>query len=265
MFQTALIAAVLYFVLYGGNVIFGQCMIDRPIVVGAIAGLVMGDFQTGIIMGASLEAVFMGAVYVGGQLSAEPAAATIFAVTFAVRQGISSDAALALAIPIGILSAFISMFIFNIVLNAFVPLLDKYAEDNNLKGFTWLHYGCWIFRFLILSVFMFVGVYLGSDFVKAFVDSIPDVVMRGLTAAGSFLPAVGFSILLKMLWSKELAIYYFLGFILVIYFELPLIAVSALGLIVVVAIALRDLEMHELASARVTESSDDDEMEDFLR
>lgn len=263
MFTTALLAAIIYFALYGGNVIFGQCMIDRPIVVGLITGLIMGDLETGILMGAALEAIFMGAVYIGGQLSAEPAAATIFAVTFAITQGVSTDAALALAIPIGILSAFVAMFTFNIVLNAFVPLLDKYAQENNIKGFTLLHYGCWVFRFLLLSILMFAGIYLGSDAVATLVNNIPDVVMRGLTAAGSFLPAVGFAILLKMLWSKDIAIYYFLGFILVIYLELPLIAVSALGLIVVVANAIRDLEMAKLKSSGIN-NENTDELEEFF-
>lgn len=205
----------------------------------------------------------MGAVYIGGQLSAEPCAATIFAVTFAITQDVDTDAALALAVPIGILSAFISMFTFNIVLNAFVPLIDKYAEDDNIGGFTLLHYGCWVFRFFLLSILMFVGVYLGSDYVTTLVNNIPDVVMRGLSAAGNFLPGVGFAILLKMLWSKEIAIYYFLGFILVIYFELPLIAVSAIGLIVVIAIATLDMEIQKLKLSGVKKEATN-EVEEFF-
>ena len=70
--------------------------------------------------------------------------------------------------------------------------------------------------------------------------------MNGLTVAGKFMPAVGFAILMKMLWSKELAIYYFLGFILVTYMELPLVAVSAIGIIIVLAVSSRDLQLIKL-------------------
>ena len=123
MTVTALLAALSYFICYGGNWLLGQCMIERPIVVGAVTGLLLGDLPTGLIMGASLEAIFMGSVNIGGQISAEPAAATVFAVTFATMQTVDANAALAIAVPIGILSAFVSMFINNIAFNWFVPLL----------------------------------------------------------------------------------------------------------------------------------------------
>ncbi len=47
---------------YGGNWLIDQCMIERPLVVGLVAGVLMGDVQAGIVIGASLEAFFMGAV-----------------------------------------------------------------------------------------------------------------------------------------------------------------------------------------------------------
>lgn len=267
MMTTGLLAALSYFICYGGNWLFGQCMIERPIVVGAVTGLLLGDLNTGLIMGASLEAIFMGSVNIGGQISAEPAAATVFAVTFATMQTVDANAALAIAVPIGILSAFVSMFINNIAFNWFVPFIDRYAEENNEKAITAINFGAWFLRFAIFAVLMFIGVYLGQGPVQAFVNSIPKVVMNGLTVAGKFMPAVGFAILIKMLWSKELAIYYFLGFILVIYMGLPLVAVSAIGMIVVLAVCSRDLQlikMQQSATLTGTTGDNTDDVEDFL-
>lgn len=48
----------------------------------------MGDVKTGVIIGASLEAIFMGAVNIGGAISAEPVTATALAVAFTVGAGI---------------------------------------------------------------------------------------------------------------------------------------------------------------------------------
>lgn len=267
MFETALLAALSYFICYGGNWLLGQCMIERPIVAGAITGLLLGDLPTGLILGASLEAIFMGAVNIGGQISAEPCAATVFAVTFGAASGMDASAALALAVPIGILSAFVSMFINNIAFNYFVPFIDKYAEENNVKAISRLNYGCWFLRFFIFSVLMFVGVYLGAEAVDKLVAAIPSNIMTGLSVAGQFMPAVGFAILMKMLWSKEIAIYYFLGFILVIYFKLPLVAVSALGVIIVLAIGARDMQLIKLQNAGASlgaQSNNTDDLEDFL-
>jgi PTS system mannose-specific IIC component len=37
-FVAALLTALAYFICYGGNWLFGQCMIERPIVVGMVTG-----------------------------------------------------------------------------------------------------------------------------------------------------------------------------------------------------------------------------------
>ena len=37
----------------------GMWMLDRPLVLGPIVGLILGDFKTGIIVGGSLELIMM--------------------------------------------------------------------------------------------------------------------------------------------------------------------------------------------------------------
>ena len=90
MVLRAFLAALAYFICYGGNWLFAQSMTERPIVVGFITGLFLGDIKTGIIVGAAVEAIFMGSVNIGGNISAEPAAAATFAVVMAtgfIRSG----------------------------------------------------------------------------------------------------------------------------------------------------------------------------------
>ena len=60
MLNVALLSALSYFICYAGNWMFGQSMSDRPIFIGAVTGLLLGDLQQGLIIGATLEAVFMG-------------------------------------------------------------------------------------------------------------------------------------------------------------------------------------------------------------
>ena len=40
-------------------------MMERPLVVGLVTGLLLGDMKVGILMGASLEALFLGNVNIG--------------------------------------------------------------------------------------------------------------------------------------------------------------------------------------------------------
>ncbi|MCW1004812.1 PTS sugar transporter subunit IIC, partial [Streptococcus anginosus] len=78
-----------------------------------------GDMTTGILIGAALEAVFMGNVNIGGVISAEPVTATALAVTFAIISNVEQQAAITLAIPIGMLAAFVVMFLKNVFMNIF--------------------------------------------------------------------------------------------------------------------------------------------------
>ncbi|WP_297819750.1 PTS sugar transporter subunit IIC [uncultured Lactobacillus sp.] len=276
MLHTATLAAICVFVCLGGNWLWGQTMIERPLVVGMVAGMMFGDIRTGILIGASLEAIFMGAVDIGGAISSEPVTATVLATTFAITLGVDTKAALALAVPIGVFAAFISMFLKNVVMNIFAPLVDKVASDDNPKGLTRLHFGMWFINYFTFSLATFFAVLAGARPVQHLVNQIPANLMAGLAATGGLLPAVGFAILMRMLWSKELSPYYFLGFVLAAYLKLPSVAVAALGIIIVVLQWIRDKQIMNIenkqkaapvASATPhleTTDSMDEEEEDFF-
>lgn len=246
MLQIALLASLCVFICFGGNWLWGQTMIERPLVVGAVAGLVFGDLQAGILIGASLEAIFMGAVDIGGALSAEPVTATVLATTFAITLNVNMKAALALAVPIGVFAAFISMFLKNVVMNIFAPLVDKVAANDDSKGLTKLHFGMWFINYFVFSLVTFFSVLAGAQPVQHLVKQIPANLMAGLAATGGLLPAVGFAILLRMLWSKNLSPFYFLGFILAAYVNLPSVAIAAIGIIIVILQWNRDKQIMDL-------------------
>lgn len=70
---------------------FGYNMLNRPIVEGALMGLVLGDPVTGTIIGATLEIVFLGSFPVGAAVSPDGGTAagvsTAFAIITAGRRG----------------------------------------------------------------------------------------------------------------------------------------------------------------------------------
>ena len=42
----------------------GTCMVMRPLVVAPLVGLVLGDLATGLVVGASLELVFLSLIHI---------------------------------------------------------------------------------------------------------------------------------------------------------------------------------------------------------
>lgn len=263
MLKEAIILSIIMFVTFGGNWLFGQCMLDRPIVVSALVGLALGDLKTGVIIGASLEAAFLGAINVGGAISANPAVGAVFGTGFAIILGGGTKVALALGIPIGILGALVEI-LGNSVNSFFASKFDRLAAEGDEKGIIKLHFGLWaLTKGLFFSIIVFFSVLYGSKAIASFVDSIPKVVMSGLSITAGLLPAIGFAMLLRMLWDKKIGIFYILGFVLVAYLKLPLIALAVIAMVIAVYGAIREKEIYSLVTANGQVTKQDDE-EDFF-
>ena len=251
----AFLVALAVFICVGGAELIGFTMLNRPIVIGPLVGLLLGDLHTGVIIGASLEAVFMGVVNIGGASAAEPGIATAVGTAFAIMLGKGSEVALTLALPIGILGLQIKTVLYIFIVGMFAKTFDRLAAEGKEKQIVALHY----------------GILFGSDAVSALLDAIPDVVMNGLTVCGGLLPAVGMAMLMKMLWDNKICMFYFLGFVLAAYLKLPLIALAVIGVIIAISIGMNDYKLNQLAAQRVVASpaggSDeylDEEEEEFF-
>lgn len=247
----AFLVALAVFICVGGAELLGFTMLNRPIVIGPLVGLFLGDLHTGVLIGASLEAVFMGVVNIGGASAAEPGIATAVGTAFAIMLGKGSEVALTLALPIGILGLQIKTVLYIFIVGMFARTFDRLAAEGKEKQIVALHYGLWALNWLIYSLVAFLGILFGSDAVSTLLEAVPDVVMNGLTVCGGLLPAVGMAMLMKMLWDNKICMFYFLGFVLAAYLKLPLIALAVLGAIIAVSVGMNDYRMSQIASRRV--------------
>lgn len=139
----AFLVALAVFICVGGAELIGFTMLNRPIVIGPLVGLFLGDLHTGVIIGASLEAVFMGVVNIGGASAAEPGIATAVGTAFAIMLGKGSEVALTLALPIGILGLQIKTVLYIFIVGMFAKTFDRLAAEGKEKQIIALHYGLW--------------------------------------------------------------------------------------------------------------------------
>ena len=63
--QAAILVGLAMAVLWFLEKLGGTPMVIRPIVVSPVIGALLGDLQTGVMVGATLELVFMGAIQIG--------------------------------------------------------------------------------------------------------------------------------------------------------------------------------------------------------
>ena len=105
----------------------------RPIVLCPLVGLVLGDLQSGLAIGASLELLFMGSISIGAYVPPDETIGGVLACAFAIQLGQGTEAAIALAMPIATLCLAIKN-----ILNAALPILvdraDVFSSQGNLKG-----------------------------------------------------------------------------------------------------------------------------------
>ncbi len=242
----ALLTAIGYFVPYTWNWYHGQCMTERPLVVATCVGALLGNIKLGVICGGQLETIYMGVVNIGGAMAAETVSATAIATAFVVGWGMDLDAALTtVAVPVGL--AFNVLRTPIMTINYIVaPLWQKLADDGNIVGMRLFQVIDGVAMKLLWAVIIYFCVLLGAEPLTNLLASIPNWLMRGLQAGSGLLGAIGMGVLVRMLWSPELATYYFLGFTAFQYMGLPLVAIAVFAVCIIIPIALRDLELVNL-------------------
>ncbi|MBE6012461.1 PTS mannose/fructose/sorbose/N-acetylgalactosamine transporter subunit IIC [Anaeropeptidivorans aminofermentans] len=213
--------------------IFGQNLMNTPIVEAALVGLIMGDLQTGLIMGATLQLIFMGFVGIGATSLPNSSAGTILAVFFAISSNLDAESAIALSMPIALLFQPCGI-IPRIINNMFNPRCDAAAAAGNEKAIEKYFWAGVFMFFIIYFVPMFLATYFGQGPVEAILNFIPPVVLSGLNKASTMLPALGIALLMNYIIDGESMPYMFLGFILAAYLGLDSLGVAALGLIIAV-------------------------------
>ena len=216
----------------------GTTLLSRPLVLGPLVGLVLGDLSQGVIIGAELELIFMGNIKVGAAIPPDVITGGVLSTAFAILSGKGPAIALALAIPISILAEMVmsGLFVFRAVFN---KLFIQYAEEGSYQKVQRLHVLSGLLKPLLMGLISFLALQLGAGVMKSFLEGIPGWVNDGLRVAGNLLPALGFALLLNLMFNKKGAPYFFLGFILTSYLKLPVIAIGGLG--VIAALIITDI------------------------
>lgn len=221
----ALVAGLLEWDIYG----WGQTMISRPVVAGPVIGLILGDVQTGLLIGGAIEMIYLGVLPIGAAVPPDATTATTVATSLAILSGFGQEVAVTLAIPVAMAAQMLQMFIWTIN-SGLMHKADKYAEEGDLKGTDRVHLlGSFLF-FLQGFIPVFVAVLVGVDVVKIIVENMPLWLTDWFKVAGGILPSLGFAMLFVMMSNKKLLPYFIIGFGISAFFGSSLVAVAVLGI-----------------------------------
>ena len=235
----------------------------QPIVTGAVVGLILGDLTTGLIVGGTYQLMTIGNMPIGGAQPPNAVVGGIMAAIFACSLDMDPNVAVATAIPFALLGQYGVTLFFTLR----APLLEFFrgcAVNADTKGITkWtvvseIILGL-IFAFIV--TLFFIG---GQAFGQQIVDAIPEWLNTGLSAAGNMMKFVGFAILLKIMMSRDMWGFFFMGFgLALIATNIPAISGPALLILTLIGfgIAFWDFQQQTELKGAVADGGD---MEDGI-
>ena len=203
--------------------------LNRPLLAGCFAGIVMGDLAFGLTVGATLQLMGLGVSNFGGSSIPDFMSAALIGTALGVISGQGEEFGIGLAVPAGMLLVQIDVLA-RFANTFFQHQADKYAEEVNLKKIEMMNILGVLMWGLSRAVPVFICLILGSKVVTSFVSYFPVWLSSGLKVAGGLLPAVGIAILLRYLPTKKYIPYLLMGFVLAAYLGVPMLGVAICGL-----------------------------------
>lgn len=203
--------------------------LHRPIVSGLVIGLILGDVRTGLIVGGTLELVWMGLVPLAGAQPPNIVVGGVIGVSLAILANLSPEAAVGLSFPFAVIAQMLVVLMFTV----FTPIMhvaDRYADEANDKGIELINYSQLLVRFILWGLIAFVVVYFGADRTSSLVELMPETLINGFKVAGGMMPAIGFAMLLNIMLKKEYVPFLIVGFIFAAYLGLGILPIAFLGL-----------------------------------
>lgn len=211
-----------------------QIHIFRPVVVGPVVGLIMGDVQTGFAVGITVELMFLAVIFVGTAVPPNPTISTAIATGIAILAGGGTDIAVATALPVSFIGQ-VAETVQNSVINVFfMHRVERAAEKLDTKGIVANNL---IFPMavnaLLYGVPTFLAIYFGAAYVQGIIDAIPDKIITGLSVGGNMIGAVGFALLLNSIKAKKFWPFCMLGFFMASYLGINMVGIALLAVICV--------------------------------
>lgn len=242
----------------------GPQMLRRPLLVGPIAGIILGELEASLVMSATLELMWMGLGNMAGYMTPDMIVGTISGIIVATSTG---DALSAEAIAAGIaaattvavlvqqlntLTTFIRQF--------FAPWADKLCETGNFDSVLMIQYTAAVLQILVRAIPTFLFAYYSDGIINNILAIIPTDVLKALSTASGLLPAVGLSILMTLMMKPIMWPFLIFGFICSTQMGLSTLGVTLLSLAIAVLYnMIMEIKAKQDAAPSVVVAASDEE------
>lgn len=233
-----------------------------PLFAATFTGLVMGDLQTGLMIGATLQLMTLGVATYGGATVPDFLSGAVMGTAYAIMSGNGAEYGIGIAVPIGLLLTQLDILgrMTNLI---FQHKADKYAAEGNYRGVEKCNLLGIIPWTLSRVIPVFIGLFFGEQVVNLINEWIPVWIMNGLKAAGAILPAMGIAILMRYLPIKKYWPYFLIGFVLLAFGAefFSVLGVALVGLALAAMYVMNQNSIKVVPSNSMNVYEDDEEVE----
>lgn len=222
-------------------------IVYRPIIACPIIGVILGDVNTGLVVGGTYELMMVGNMPVGGAQPPNAVLGSVVAMIFAVKAKMDINAALGACMIFATFGQYVVTLTFTIM-SGLMAKADKAANEANPKGITAVLNTSMLILgslFAVIAILAYVGGIAASGALQTLSEKA-SWFMGGLSAAGGMMRFVGFAVLLKIMLSNDLWGWLLAGFACALLFGNVEATASACLILVAfigVAIALLDFKI----------------------
>jgi len=212
-----------------------QCFYYGSVVlVGVLAGLIMGNVSLGLTIGGSMCLMSLGLFGAGGSSVPDYQMGCIAGTAFACAMGLTGSQALTTGLTIGIPVAALGTELDVLGKTSGSFFIHKMMDASD-KG-DWKAMGRWMW----LSQIPFLGLQavpmlllttVGATYVQTVINSIPAWLNNGLNVAAGMLPALGFAMLLRQMPMKKYGYFILMGYVLAAYLGMSVLAITMLAVV----------------------------------
>lgn len=202
---------------------------QKPLFLGFVAGVILGDPVTGAIVGATINLVYIGQVGAGGSIPADTTLAGVLGTALAITGNMDANTALGIAVPIGLLGTLLhyGRMTWN---SAFIGLAERLVDKGDSDKL-------WLVNFLLPQLLLLIigggictlACYFGAQYVSGVIDLLGGTVLSVMGTIGGMLPAVGIALTMLYIFKEDAIPFLFVGFMLASVFQLNLISIGVLG------------------------------------
>lgn len=249
--------------LAGMEGILDQFQFHQPIVACTLIGLATGNPTQGLLLGGTLQLIALGWMNIGAAVAPDAALASVASAILVTYHGAGVSEGIALAIPLAIAGQVLTIFVRTLTV-AIAHAADRKATEGSFRAVEFYHIGALMIQGLRIAIPAAIILAVSPELVTNALNAIPGWLTGGLAVAGGMIVAVGYAMVINMMATPKLWLFFALGFALSAIGELNLIAMGIIGVVLALLYLQFAPEFNQGGGGGGGNSSGGDPLDDIL-